>query len=245
VARLQMSPPVQSALVVQSCRSPTVHVAAHFDVAAVPRVAAVSQQMPVAQLFVPEHAKAPALQAAVVVHAGRAPLPVQQTSVAELHGVAPQAICPAPPSVPRGGVVIPPPSLPPPLLPPASMSTLASSAVMPPSSPAGDASSPMPLLPELVPPPELLPTPELLAVPELLPAPELAPPAPPSSPVVSVVVEPDPLQPIAITTDAPRNVRKADIEVPPRTFFAVSAVSSGAQWSVGSGRLHKCDARSA
>jgi hypothetical protein len=227
-----MSPPVQSALVVQSCRSPMAHVAAHFDVAAVPRAAAVSQQMPVAQLFVPEHARAPAMQAAVVVHAGR-PLPAQQTCVAESHGAAPQAICPAPPSVPRGGVVIPPPPLPPPPMP-----TLASSPVMPPSSPAGDASSPTPLLPELVPPPELPPAPELLAVPELLPAPELVPP--PSS-LVSVV-EPDPLQPIAITTDAPRNVRKADIEVPPRTFFAVS---SGAQWSVGFRRLHKCDARSA
>ena len=91
VVRLQMSPPLQSALVVQSWVSPIAQVAAHFDDAGVMRVARVSQQMPVAQLFVPEHARLLPMQAAAAVQAGR-PFPVQQTCVAESHGAAPHAI---------------------------------------------------------------------------------------------------------------------------------------------------------
>jgi hypothetical protein len=223
VARLQMSSPLQSALVVQSCIWPIAHLASHFDDSAVMRVAGVVQHTPVAQLFVPEHANALPLHMAVSVHASR-PFVMQQTCVAESHAFPLHAICPVPPSVPRGGVVVPPPGF------AASVSGLASSPVAVPlsspppsdaSSPTpGDASSPtpppllLPVAPELLPVPELLPAPELLAV-----LPELVPPEPPSPSVVA----PEPLQPTTITIDAPRSVRKADIEVPPRTYFAVSS----------------------
>jgi hypothetical protein len=224
VTRLQMSSPLQSALVVQSCIWPMAQVASHFDDSAVMRVAGVVQQTPVAQLFVPEHANAPLLHMAVSVHASR-PFVTQQTCVAESHAFPLHAICPVPPSVPFGGVVIPPPGF------AASVSGLASSpAAIPLSSPPpSDASSPTPSPPLLLlVVPELLPVPELLAVPELLPAPELLavlPELPPLElvPPLPSVVEPEPLQPTTITIDAPRSVRKADIEVPPRTYFAVSS----------------------
>src|ERR1019366_3956545 len=147
----------------------------------------------------------------------------QQACLPEAHGPAPHAICPGPPSVPRGGTVTPPPPR------PASRSTLASSPVGEPlSSPVGAVAS--------SPTPELLPVPELPPVPELLPAPELPFPPPLSSPESDPI---DPLHPIMTAIEAPRNVRKADIEVPPRTYFAVS---SGPQCPVGAERLHKCDA---
>jgi hypothetical protein len=192
-----------------------VQLAAHFDDSGVVRVARVAQQTPVVQLFVPEQAKTSPLHTAVVAHASR-PLVTQHTCVAESQDLPSHAIWPAPPSVPRGGVVWPPPGF------AASASVLASSSPVlvllssPPLSVASSPTLPPPLLvPVLLSSP---PAPLLLAAPEpeLLSEPEL-PPLPPSP---AVVVAPDPLHPRMITNDAPQSARKADIEVPPLTYFA-------------------------
>jgi hypothetical protein len=102
------------------------------------------------------------------------------------------------------------------------------------SPPLSVASSPT-LPPPLLVVPVLLsssPLPLLLAVPELVPEPELLsePELPPLPPSPLVAVAPDPLHPMMITNDAPRSARKADIEVPPRTYFTRSfqGLSGGA-----------------
>jgi hypothetical protein len=95
--RRQISSAAQSAFVVQSCSEPIGQVAAHFAVSVAPRAPAASrQQTPLVQLLVPEQASLSPMQAAAVVHLRVAPPapppPTQHTSVAESHGVAPQAI---------------------------------------------------------------------------------------------------------------------------------------------------------
>jgi hypothetical protein len=193
--------------------------------------------MPLVQLLVPVHARAVPLQFMAVSQVSARPV-LQQTCVAESHALPPQEICPAPPSVPRGGVVMPPPGW------LASMSMEASSspgggeASSPPgrvvasSPPPPEASSPPPLLVPLLDP--LPPEPDPLP---LLPPELLVPPSPD-------VVAPDPLHPRlptrTIAIEAPSTVRSADIEVPPRTFFTVNSMQlTGTQWAARPGRLQK------
>jgi hypothetical protein len=199
--------------------------------------------MPLVQLLVPVHARLVPLQSALVSQVSR-PLLSQQTWVAESHALPPHEICPAPPSVPRGGVVMPPPGW---------LASTSIEASSPPgggeasspgrvvaSSPPPEASSPPPLLvPPLlpVPPPEADPLP-------LLPPPELPALVPPSPDAVA----PDPLHPTLpprmIAIEAPSTVRSADIEVPPRTFFTASFLRlTGAQWVGRPERLQKCGLR--
>jgi hypothetical protein len=91
VSLLQISVPLQSASVVQSCACSAVQLAAHFDDSGVVRVARVAQQTPVVQLFVPEQAKSSPLQSAVVAHTSR-PFVTQHTCVAESQALPPHAI---------------------------------------------------------------------------------------------------------------------------------------------------------
>jgi hypothetical protein len=188
------------------------HEALQLELSVPPRiVAGARQQTPVEQLFVPEQARLDPVHMAVAWQLSPR-LVAQQTSVAESHVLPLQAICPGPPSVPRGGVVVPPG---PPVSPPSSPPVGAAS-----SPPVVASSPPLPLelvLPLEVPPLEP-PEPELPPAPLLPPELLFDPPSLDAEP-------PEPLHPARMiaaeaVSNVP-NVRSADIEVPPRTFFTV------------------------
>jgi hypothetical protein len=83
--------PLQSAVAVQSCRAPDGQVIRHVVLMA-PAAVNSSQQIPIEQLLLPEHASESPLHVAAVVH-DRPLFVVQQTCVFESHGpIAPHAI---------------------------------------------------------------------------------------------------------------------------------------------------------